>query len=87
MSWQVELSPDAAKWLRKADPQVTRPVRAALRAIAALDNPRSRGTALTGPLSGLWRCRLGEYRIVCDLHDARLVVLVIDSDHRSRIHG
>ncbi|HEY5223622.1 MAG TPA: type II toxin-antitoxin system RelE/ParE family toxin [Microbacteriaceae bacterium] len=87
MSWEVELSPDAAKWLRKADPQTARRIRDALRAITTFDSPRSRGKALTGGLSGLWRYRVGDYRVVCDLQDAHLVVLVIDIDHRSTIYG
>ena len=86
MNWGVELSPDAVKWLRKADPQTARRIRGALRAITVLDSPRDRGKALTGALSGLWRYRIGDYRVVCDLQDARLVVLVIDIDHRSSIY-
>lgn len=87
MSWEVELAPDVAKWFRKADLQNARRIRAALRAIATLQNPRDRGKALTGSLSGLWKYRIGDYRIVCDLQDTRLVILVIDVDHRSSIYG
>lgn len=86
MSWEVELSPDVVKWFRKADPQTARRVRDALRAITTLESPRDRGKALTGGLSGLWRYRVGDYRVVCDLQDARLIVLVIDIDHRSSIY-
>ena len=87
MSWEVELSPDVAKWLRKADSQTARRIRDAFRAIMTLENPRDRGKALTGALSGLWRYRVGDYRVVCDLQDARLIVLVIDVDHRRSIYG
>jgi len=86
VSWEVELSPDAAKWLRKADPQTARRIRDVLRAVTTLDSPRARGKVLTGSLSGLWRYRIGDYRIVCDLQDERLVVLVIEIDHRSSIY-
>lgn len=86
MNWDVELSPDAAKWLRKADPQTARRIRDALRAITTLNSPRNRGKALTGAMAGLWRYRVGDYRIVCDLQDAYLVVLVIDIDHRSSVY-
>ena len=86
MNWEIELSPDAAKWLRKADPQTAGRIRAALRAITTLDSPRNRGKALTGGLAGLWCYRVGDYRVVCDLQDARLVVLVIDIDHRSSVY-
>ncbi|WP_083874150.1 type II toxin-antitoxin system RelE family toxin [Paeniglutamicibacter gangotriensis] len=87
MSWKVELGPDAAKWFRKADLQNARRIRSALRAISTLDSPRDRGKALTGNLAGLWRYRVGDFRIVCDLQDTRLVILVIDVDHRSSIYG
>lgn len=87
MSWEVELAPDAAKWFRKADLQNARRIRVALRAITTLDSPRDRGQALTGNLAGLWRYRVGDYRIVCDLQDTRLVILVIDVDHRGSIYG
>jgi mRNA interferase RelE/StbE len=86
VSLEVDLSPDAAKWLRKADPQTAHRISAALRAIATLDHPRDQGKALTGILSGLWRYRVGDYRVVCDLQDARLIVLVIDIDHRNSIY-
>lgn len=87
MSWEVELGPDAAKWFRKADLQGARRIRSALRAISTLDSPRDRGKALTGNLAGLWRYRVSDFRIVCDLQDTRLVILVIDVDHRSSIYG
>lgn len=69
------------------DPQVSRRLRKTLAAVESLDDPRARGKALTGPLRGLWRYRVGDYRIVCDLVDSRLVVLVIDVDHRNSIYG
>ena len=86
MSWTVELTSDAARTLRKIDPQISRRIRKALVAIESLEDPRVRGKALTGPLRGLWRYRVGDYRIVCDLVDSQLVVLVIDIDHRSSIY-
>jgi mRNA interferase RelE/StbE len=51
--------------------------------IANLNDPRSTGKALTGPLGGLWRYRMGDYRIICDIQDRKLVVLVIAFSHRS----
>lgn len=86
MSWSVELTRPAEKALRKMDPQASRRLRKALAAIETLEDPRTRGKALTGPLAGLWRYRVGDYRIVCDLVDDRLVVLVIDIDHRSSVY-
>ena len=85
-AWTLEYTQTSIKWLKKADPQIARRVRNALRAVVELDDPRQRGKALTGPLAGLWRYRVGDYRIVCDLGDERLVVLVIEVEHRSSVY-
>ena len=61
MSWTVELTSDAARTLRKIDPQISRRIRKVLAAIESLEDPRVRGKALTGPLCGLWRYRVGDY--------------------------
>lgn len=86
MSWRLELSPTAAKWLRKADPQTARQLRGTLRALADLDDPRTKGRGLTGSLSGLWRYRIGDYRVVCDIRDHELVILVVELDRRDKIY-
>lgn len=79
-------APEVVRWLRKADRQVARRIRDALTAVVATDNPRSRGKALTGPLAGLWRYRIGDWRVICDIQDDRLTVLALDADHRSKIY-
>lgn len=84
--WNVKLSTQAAKWIRKADPQTAQRIRDVLRAIASLDNPRSRGKGLTGNLAGLWRYRVGNYRIVCDIRDRELVILTLDIGRRDQIY-
>lgn len=86
MAWTIEVAASAAKALRKTDPQVRRRIVQALREIADLDDPRSRGKALTGNLRGLWRYRAGDWRIICDIDDGRVVVVVIEIGHRSRIY-
>ena len=45
--------------------------------VAALEDPRQRGRALTGPMGGLWRYRIGRCRVICDLQDQALRVLVL----------
>ena len=68
--------------MRKLDRQVSKRITAKLREISQLDDPRSIGKGLTGNLAGLWRYRVGNYRIICDIEDAVLVILVIDVAHR-----
>lgn len=54
--------------------------------IAALDDSRSRGKALVGNLAGLWRYRVDDYRIICNIEDEVLVILVIDVAHRREVY-
>ncbi|MFZ9621737.1 MAG: type II toxin-antitoxin system RelE family toxin [Prochlorococcaceae cyanobacterium] len=87
MGWTVELSSGAERQLRKLDPDTARRLGNYLRTLVAeTSDPRVRGKALTGPMTGLWRYRVGDYRLVCELIDQRLVVLVVRLGHRSRIY-
>lgn len=72
--------------LRKMDKQTARRIRSELEEIAELDDPRSRGKAFVGNLAGLWCYRVGDYRIVCDIEDGVLVVLVVDVAHRREVY-
>ncbi|MBR2462237.1 MAG: type II toxin-antitoxin system RelE/ParE family toxin [Spirochaetaceae bacterium] len=54
--------------------------------VQALDDPRSRGHALTGELSGLWRYHVGDWRIICKIKDTELIILVVDLGHRRSIY-
>ncbi|WP_182000680.1 type II toxin-antitoxin system RelE family toxin [Corynebacterium diphtheriae] len=57
-----------------------------LREVGALEDPRLRGKALTANKSGLWRWRVGDYRIIADIVDAHVVVVVVDVGHRSKVY-
>ena len=54
--------------------------------VAVLDEPRNIGHALTGPLGGLWRYRVGNCRIICDIQDDVLRVLVVRVGSRDRVY-
>ena len=86
MAWVLEFLPGADKALRKLDKTVSERILNELEEIFGLDDPRSRGKALTGNLAGLWRYRVGNYRVVCDIEDGRLVIVVVDVGHRSRVY-
>lgn len=72
--------------VRKLDKGVAARVFDELDEIAKLEDPRSRGKALTGNLAGVWRYRVGDYRILCDINDGRLVILVVDVAHRREVY-
>lgn len=86
MVWKIELSSRARKALKKLDHKPARDIVRALEEIAQLQNPRSRGKALTGNLQGLWRYRVGDYRVICDIRSQRLTIYAIDLGHRRNIY-
>ena len=73
--------------LRKLDrPMAQRVVDFLDRRIAGMENPRRTGKALTGPLGGLWRYRAGDCRVICDIQDDTLRVLVVRVGNRREIY-
>ena len=87
MAWTVEIASVAEKQLRKLDRQVQRRILDWLyERIDGCKDPRHFGEALKGGSTGLWRYRVGDYRIICDIQDARLVVLALAVGHRREIY-
>lgn len=86
MAWRIDFTKAADKALSKLDRPTAGRVLDELEEIAKLDDPRSRGKALTGNLAGLWRYRVGDYRVVCDIEDGVLVILVVDVAHRREVY-
>lgn len=85
MTWTIEFEARAAKEFRALDPSLRRRVRAYLEG-RVLAHPRRLGKALKGRHSGLWRYRVGDVRVVCDLRDSELVILVVRVGHRGNIY-
>lgn len=86
MGFSVVFTGNARKQLLKLDKAVAVRIANFLSDLGGLENPRARGKALTGDRSGLWRYRVGDYRIICELRDHELVILVLETGHRSRIY-
>ena len=87
MTWQVEFDDRALKELRKLDRPIQHQIlRFLRRRIAIEDNPRRLCSPLTGDLHGLWRYRVGPYRLICRIEDNRLIVLVLGVGHRREVY-
>jgi mRNA interferase RelE/StbE len=85
--WRVEFDRDAARDLRKLGHDARRLIQRYLRErIATAENPRRFGRPLTGDLKGLWRYRVGDYRIVAAIEDERFIVLVVTVGHRRNVY-
>ncbi len=87
MSWDYSFTDEALKNLRKVGAEGKRRIVGYLDSnITGCDNPRQFGKALKGDLGDLWRFRTGQYRIICQIKDEELVVLVVRVGHRRDVY-
>ena len=87
MAWTVEWDDAAVKSLRKLNKQTQKNITHYLKSrIETKDSPRRFGKGLTSNKSGLWRYCVGDYRIICNIEDAKLIVLVVATGHRKSIY-
>jgi mRNA interferase RelE/StbE len=87
LAWTIEYTETALRWLRKTDRQVARRILDFMdERVAKVDDPRGMGKALSNQFSGLWRYRIGDYRLIRDLQDERLCVLVVEIGNRREIY-
>ena len=83
MAYSIDLKPEASKKLNSFDKEMHRRI---LKAIIALaDNPRPSGCAVL-TIEKRYRIRVGDFRIVYEIHDSRLLVLVVRIGHRSNVY-
>lgn len=73
--------------LRKLDKQIARQIVEYMDNIAALEDPCGKGKVLKGTLGGLWRYRVEDWRVVCDIQNDQVVILVLRVGHRSKVYG
>jgi mRNA interferase RelE/StbE len=88
MAWSIELGPMAKHQLKQLDPQVARRIsRFLFERVANLEDPRSIGEALKGSERGdLWKYRVGDYRIIADIEDKLVRILVVRIGNRREVY-
>lgn len=87
MAWTIEYAETAKKQLRKLDKLAARRVVEFMdERVAPSDDPRTLGKALKGSLGDLWRYRVGDYRVLCDIRDRVLTVLVLQIGNRREVY-
>lgn len=85
--WRIEFDDAAAKDLRNLDPPQAKAIVHYLRTrVLTAPDPRQYGRPLRGDKSGLWRYRVGDFRIICQIQDSVLVVLVVTIAHRKNVY-
>ncbi|MGA7380463.1 MAG: type II toxin-antitoxin system RelE/ParE family toxin [Terriglobales bacterium] len=87
MAWTIEITRTAEKQITKLHRQAQQAIVRFLRErLAGADNPRQWGRPLQGEKRGLWRYRVGDYRLICDIQDERITVMVLQVGHRKDIY-
>ncbi len=87
MNFHVELTAEAMKQLKKLDKHTAALIVGWLRKnLEGCSDPRQHGKGLTANRSGQWRYRVGDYRILAEIQDEKIIVLVLSIGHRSEIY-
>lgn len=88
MAWKTEISNTAKKQLKKLDHQVQKNILDYLEKRIATDkDPKRYGDPLKRSLAGLWKYRIENHRIICDIQEEKVVVLVLRVGHRRKVYG
>ena len=86
MNWTIDFDAYALKALEKLDKTARNRIERFLDDLELQGSPRQQGKALTGKYKGLWRYRVGDYRIICDIQDNQLIILVLELGHRKEVY-
>jgi mRNA interferase RelE/StbE len=87
LAWTIEYADTARRQLHEIGKKPAQRILSYMDTrIAPLEDPRSLGKALRGPLGDLWRYRVGDYRVICELHDVQLRVLVVGVGNRKDVY-
>jgi len=86
-TWRIEITRTAARQITKLDQQGQKAILKFLRErLAAVENLRQWGTALQGDKRGMWRYRVGDYRLICDIQDEKVMVLILELGHPKDVY-
>jgi mRNA interferase RelE/StbE len=86
-TWRIEISRTAEKRIQKLDRKSQQSIVDFLRErVMSAADPRQFGKPLHGDKKGLWRYRVGDYRLICDIQDQRVTVLLLALGHRKEIY-
>ncbi|MEG1913148.1 MAG: type II toxin-antitoxin system RelE/ParE family toxin [Cloacibacillus sp.] len=86
--WRIEYDEKAARELAKLDGQAAKRIKRYLDERIATDaDPRRFGEGLMENLAGLWKYRIGDFRVIAEIQEYKVVVLVVRIGHRSKVYG
>jgi mRNA interferase RelE/StbE len=86
-TWRIEITRTAEKQIAKLDRDAQKSIQSFLRErLVPAEDPRRWGKPLHGEKRGLWRYRVGDYRLICDIQDEKITVLVLEVGHRKDVY-
>ena len=88
MAWVIKYTESSLRQLKKLDKSVVQRILDYMdERIAVLEDPRAAGKNLVGPRMGpYWRYRVGDVRVICDIQDSTLVILVVEVGHCREVY-
>lgn len=87
MEYKVTFSNEAKKQLKKLDKHIAALIIGWIeKNLEGCTNPRQHGKSLVGNKSGQWRYRVGDYRLICEIKDQEILILVLAIGHRKEIY-
>jgi mRNA interferase RelE/StbE len=86
MAYKIQWAESAAKEYAKLDKPIREQIDKFIAKLSERDDPTSLGKPLTANLSGLWRYRVGNYRIGAKIHKEVFTVLIVAVKHRSIVY-
>lgn len=85
--YEVEYSERAIRELKKMDKYTRQMIYSWIgKNLVGCENPRQHGKGLTANRSGQWRYRIGDYRLICQIDDGKLVILALSVGHRREVY-
>lgn len=87
MTYHVEFTDKAKRELKKLDTSTRIMIAAWIRKnLEGCSNPRQHGKGLTANRKGQWRYRIGDYRLICDVDDGKILILILTIGHRRDVY-
>jgi len=85
--WTIEITRTAERQINKLDASAQKSIVRFLRErLKSAQNPRQWGKPLHGDKRGLWRYRVGDFRLICEIQDERITVFVLEGGHRKEVY-
>lgn len=87
MIYELKYEAKAVKQIKKLDPATRKLIKSWIeKNLLNTENPRQHGKGLTGSLSQYWRYRVGDYRILAEINDNEIIIIIVEVGHRREIY-